>query len=615
MARYRIGFDMTILWAINDRDGSVFPLEDKEVHLYYTCERGRFEADIEIQNSNIVVWHFYGKDQRALGTYTLTVEVFQSNGKRTIRKDICAAFALVGRDCEECYDNGDAHVNEGGTLTLATKLDIYRMQPVIPYIVEDEKGIGYWWVDGVNTGMKASGKSAYEIAVEVGGFEGAEEEFGGYLAQTVDAIAEIEGVKNSKFGYYRIKNNKEQYFASLTSAELYDSNPITYSLLLLQENDLLLPMVSVTYAELVELRDNGKLVAGRQYRITDYVTTTMQENTRTAGYKFDIVVTADDEKTLSEIARAMVSEGDTYFARANLAAWQIWYSLDNDKERFAWADIQDGKGVIYRMIDEWNNDLPYDFKNIMFKRGIYAGGAGIAIEGEEDHFVYCYTFSWEDEKQVIMDASIVGNNGYLLNDEGRISGVHNNTVKRLISYTEEHITTRISQQLLNDIVFLSTYSYGDGTFYGCYNNSFDGNCWRNSFGNSCFNNSFGGDCRSNHLGNDCYDNSFGNNCGSISFGNNCHANSFGNNCDSISFKDLDGLIDNLMYNRIDDGGVSIEVYINSNKGDYGDLKNYHICRGCHHVNINFHQNREHETIYTKTSDGQLKEIVLADLLP
>ena len=25
-----------------------------------------------------------------------------------------------------------------------------------------------------------------------------------------------------------------------------------------------------------------------------------------------------------------------------------------------------GKGVIYRMIDEWNNDVPYDFKNIMY---------------------------------------------------------------------------------------------------------------------------------------------------------------------------------------------------------------------------------------------------------
>ena len=36
-------------------------------------------------------------------------------------------------------------------------------------------------------------------------------------------------------------------------------------------------MLSVTYAELVTLRDEGELIAGMQYRITDYVTTTAQK--------------------------------------------------------------------------------------------------------------------------------------------------------------------------------------------------------------------------------------------------------------------------------------------------------------------------------------------------
>ena len=77
---------MTILWSINDRNGAALPLDDKDVHLFYTCERGRYEADIEISNGNVVAWNFLGKDQRTLGTYALTIEVFQSNGKRTIRK-------------------------------------------------------------------------------------------------------------------------------------------------------------------------------------------------------------------------------------------------------------------------------------------------------------------------------------------------------------------------------------------------------------------------------------------------------------------------------------------------------------------------------------------------
>lgn len=147
MARYRIENDMTILWSINDRNGAALPLNDKEVHLYYTCERGRYEADIEIQDGNVVIWHFLGRQQRALGDYTLTLEILQSNGKRSIKKDICNAFTLVGKECEEKYGKGEAYINEGGEITLVSDLDIYRISPVIPYVGED----GYWWVDGVKT--------------------------------------------------------------------------------------------------------------------------------------------------------------------------------------------------------------------------------------------------------------------------------------------------------------------------------------------------------------------------------------------------------------------------------------------------------------------------------
>jgi hypothetical protein len=147
MARYRIENDMTILWSINDRNGAALPLNDKEVHLYYTCERGRYEADIEIQDGNVVIWHFYGRQQRTLGDYTLTLEILQSNGKRSIKKDMCKAFTLVSKECEEKYGKGEAHINEGGEVTLVTDLDIYRISPVIPYVGED----GYWWVDDQKT--------------------------------------------------------------------------------------------------------------------------------------------------------------------------------------------------------------------------------------------------------------------------------------------------------------------------------------------------------------------------------------------------------------------------------------------------------------------------------
>lgn len=124
----------------------------------------------------------------------------------------------------------------------------------------------------------------------------------------------------------------------------------------------------VTYSELKTLRDSSKLHPGQSYRITDYTCTTIQEDTQSAGHVFDIIVTAVEPGKISEIARAVQHEGDTYFADSNLEAWQLWYDLDNDTTKYLWADPDNGKGVIWRMIDEFQNDCPYDFKNIQFKR-------------------------------------------------------------------------------------------------------------------------------------------------------------------------------------------------------------------------------------------------------
>lgn len=197
MARYRIGNDMTIIWSVTNKDGSSFPLAGKEVHLYYTCERGRFEADIEIQNSNVIVWNFLGSSQRALGDYTLILEILQSNGKRVIRRDICNAFTFVGKSCEGRHGNEDGEINNDGVINLVSELEIYRISPIIPYVVKDENGIGYWYVDGVNTGDRSTGESAYEYAKKKG-YEGTEEEYAECLAYVASAKNDIETLKDEK---------------------------------------------------------------------------------------------------------------------------------------------------------------------------------------------------------------------------------------------------------------------------------------------------------------------------------------------------------------------------------------------------------------------------------
>lgn len=71
-------------------------------------------------------------------------------------------------------------------------------------------------------------------------------------------------------------------------------------------------LIEITHSELVSLRDAGQLTPGKKYRITDYVATTVQYNTKSANRPFDIIVTALNKNTLLEDAEAALHKGDEY---------------------------------------------------------------------------------------------------------------------------------------------------------------------------------------------------------------------------------------------------------------------------------------------------------------
>jgi hypothetical protein len=284
---------------------------------------------------------------------------------------------------------------------------------------------------------------------------------------------------------------------------------------------LLHSQVEITWQELKDLRDSSALVPGREYRITDYVTTTAQANTQSAGHQFDIIVTADDVDKLNENARACLHEGDTYFANSKLEAWKLKYCLDNDTDRFAWADEVNGKGVIYRMIDEFNNDVPYDFKNIQF------------YHSDDDSYYYTFTVYDDADTGDIVDVSTIQNR--FMNDENGYSAVSGNIIKPWLEgpYNEDingHSYTAIK---LNGIMFINKTSYD--AFYGIEGNIFGRNCYGNTFGSGCSYNTFGNDCSDNTFGNDCSDNTFGNYCSNNTFGEGCYSNTFGNSCYANTF--------------------------------------------------------------------------------
>ena len=337
--------------------------------------------------------------------------------------------------------------------------------------------------------------------------------------------------------------------------------------------------VETTWAELKALRDNAELKAGTFYRVTDYVATTTQENTRSAGHAFDIIVAATGPGTLSEEALAIQHEGDSYFRSCNLAAWRLLYSLDNDTTRFLWADAENGKGVVYRMIDDWGNDIPFDFKSIQFKRVKVSGDwvdeayedtdvRYLGIPGEipsvfevedEDDFIWAYVFNGIDDEEDYSKTRDVSVSGFLTGDEYDPDGGYPFSVlpadvemkpHRIIVTDDNGIPQSVAS--LNNIVFVQLYyqtsSYNvKGTTFGagCYNmtigskdsygNTFGADCHDNTFGNSCSDNQFGNGLGWNTFGNDCGGNTFGNGFQNNTFGNDFQNNTFGNNCSSNTF--------------------------------------------------------------------------------
>lgn len=260
-----------------------------------------------------------------------------------------------------------------------------------------------------------------------------------------------------------------------TGTVIFDSS--TKTIKLKADNDIeiygdgIKETINLTWAELKALRDGGTLVPGQYYRITDYVTTTngksktcsspntdtpVEGQSRSVGHQFDIIVRADSASTLNENAHAAIHEGDTYFVRkygtyagktVPVSSWKLKYCLDNDTTCYEWADETNGKGVIYQMIDENNNKLGYDFKNIQFYRADVPNTySEIYNLGELQQY-------FTSNPTVMVGAKFQFNTGWYYT----------------FGYIRSDITTSITVDDLED----STVVFGDGVSNNTFDNSFN----------------------------------------------------------------------------------------------------------------------------------------------
>ena len=217
------------------------------------------------------------------------------------------------------------------------------------------------------------------------------------------------------------------------------------------------------------------------------------------------------------------------------------YCLDNDTSRFAWAvaDADGGRGVIYRMVDEFENDVPYDFKGIQFQRWAITNVTSTKLtEDAVTGYITEFVYASNGGKCFAYKNSNISVNGTVMTVDSSTSAYYytfdsgSGTDNSLLGGEQSVYGNKMREYLvsgkakLNSSVFLGNY---------CYSNTFGSNCESNTFGNYCSYNAFGNDCYSNTFGNGCSYNAFGQACSSNTFGDDCSYNAFGNSCYRITF--------------------------------------------------------------------------------
>lgn len=127
-----------------------------------------------------------------------------------------------------------------------------------------------------------------------------------------------------------------------------------------------------TYAKLKELVVGKKLNMLSTYIITDYLpvlsSTYSQIAQSTDKSQFALMLIANTNSTFFHecLAVDLAKDDQSNLSIANVRNLKILYDFNNDESKYDWIADGIGNGVIYRMVDEYGNDCPYDFYNIKF---------------------------------------------------------------------------------------------------------------------------------------------------------------------------------------------------------------------------------------------------------
>jgi hypothetical protein len=262
-------------------------------------------------------------------------------------------------------------------------------------------------------------------------------------------------------------------------------------------------VISVTHAELTALITNSTVVIGQWYKITDYATKhVVNDSTNTAT----ATIHTEDVEPLLVLGIAINKIHKQVYSEQypnDIIYYDITNVLCEDSSTAR-------KGIITYRKDEWENETHFDFRGTK----VYNGANNVYIFANSRN---PGSLSFYGNKIGINNTY---NNYFLFGDEcySNVFGdfCYSNT-----------LGDNCYSNILGDACDSNTL--GDG----CDSNTFGNGCGSNTLGNNCNSNTLGNDCYSNTLGNDCYSNTLGDACNSNILGDACNSNILGDGCGSI----------------------------------------------------------------------------------
>lgn len=353
-------------------------------------------------------------------------------------------------------------------------------------------------------------------------------------------------------------------------------------------------------------------------------------------YALTPIVVEDGEFIVSPIP-------ETKLVPVNMNAWELKYCLDNDKELFNWAET-DGKGVIYYLKDEFGNEAPYDFKNVLFRRKnitrVSSNDLSIFTQGENSHLgllsnygITCgdnnyYYYTFDTPFNAGNDSSLFGDSAYntikpyILEGQRLINNIvlgiaNNNTIgsncydltlwgtvgeNNLTYNCSNLLVVGLSQTIMTYVRSTTFFSLGSTTFgSGCFQNI--GSMLTNSeIGDSCNNNSFGTGNMGIKMGNGCSNNTFG----TFNYNNtfesgvaNCNLGNYVSYCEfGIAAVDIT-LPNYVRYCKFEPDIHKIK-FTTSGGSTSRYIQYVTVCRGISNLTVAPPRNTAYEQIYYKT---------------